>query len=871
LKLALQIQQWAAGGAFVLLGLLTVAHSIRHGGGARRLLALSVGLLGVVALASRLEEVTNNQYVALTDLTITVFLASGYAFLLFRNAVIPLRRSILIASGALVGLTEIILVASNLPSGSGLAVSVFQLSTTIVFGLVWLGCVGEPVIRLFRLSFGVPAVQRARLRALTLGYTVIVVVLVLSVVASYLPDNPVLGLVVSALTIVVAPLLYVGFAPPQWLRRTWRNREESRFRAAISDLLLYSPDRVTLAQRALEWATRLVGADGGVLATGDGVVLVTHNMDQAAAWEILRDMRQPSANGSFAMLDPSPRGTMAIPLDSQIGRGVLAITSGPLTPVFGEDEIDRLRDYAVAVTTALDRVHLVERLQRNVDLLDLAYDAIVTWDIRSGTILFWNQAAEDLYGWSVEEAMGRDPAELLRTTIPVPRDEVLNHLRTFGRWEGELVQYTKAGRRIDVSARWALQKDAERKSEVVLEINRDVTADKRVAEDLRIARDVAEQASRAKSEYLSRMSHELRTPLTAMLGYSDLLEIRSPRGDQTQAIAAIQKAGGHLLSLVNDVLDIARIESGREMMALDAVSVSDLVDECVRLIAPAAMERRIRVATDFTQAEADHVVADRQRATQALLNLLSNAVKYSGGGARVDVIVSREGDDCIRIAVSDTGPGIPAELRDRLFQPFERLGAERTTIPGTGLGLALTRKLVEAMHGELGVESAVGEGSTFWILLDRAPATARAPVVLAETKVADRVPQLAERVVLYVEDNLATISLMEDIFAMRPNIRLITAMQGGLTLELAGQHRPDLIVLDLHLPDISGDTVLRRLRRDPRTAHIPVVIFSADATERQIRRLLAAGAREYLTKPAKVPEFLRMLDEVLAPAPVAAG
>jgi CheY-like chemotaxis protein len=235
------------------------------------------------------------------------------------------------------------------------------------------------------------------------------------------------------------------------------------------------------------------------------------------------------------------------------------------------------------------------------------------------------------------------------------------------------------------------------------------------------------------------------------------------------------------------------------------------------------------------------------------------------------VIVAREGENRLRIAVSDTGPGIVPEMQARLFQPFERLGADRTTIPGTGLGLALTRKLVDAMRGEVGVDSVPGEGSRFWILLDRAQPVAAVSPGAADRRDAARVTPGSERTVLYVEDNLATISLMEEVFAMRPRIRLMTAMQGGLTLELARQHRPDLIVLDLHLPDLSGDIVLRRLRRDPRTARIPVVIFSADATERQVKRLLAAGARAYLTKPVKVAEFLRMLDEVFAAAPAATG
>ncbi len=389
LVLALQIQQWAAGGAFVLLG-LPHGYALHRRRRCPAAPSRSPWALGAVGLVSRLEVVTDYRYIALTDLSVTLFLASGWAFLLFRHAVIPLRRWILLAAGATVLFTDVLMIAVSLPSGAGIAVTPLQLAATMLFGVVWLGCVGEPIVRLFRLSFGVPAVQRARLRALTVGYAVIIVILILSVAASYLAENLVLSLVVSSLTVVAAPFLYVGFAPPKWLRRSWREPEESRFRSAVNDLLLYSPDRVTLAQRALEWAVRLVGADGGVLATADGAVLVTHNMAQATAWEVLRDLPGTgTTRGLITAMGDAPRGAIAVPLESGIGRGVLAVTAGPLTPVFGEDEIDRLQNYAAAVTTALDRVHLVERLQRNVELLDLAYDAILTWDLKSRAISYW--------------------------------------------------------------------------------------------------------------------------------------------------------------------------------------------------------------------------------------------------------------------------------------------------------------------------------------------------------------------------------------------------------------------------------------------------------------------------------------------------
>jgi PAS domain S-box-containing protein len=559
----------------------------------------------------------------------------------------------------------------------------------------------------------------------------------------------------------------------------------------------------------------------------------------------------------------------------------MAVTSGPLTPLFGDDEALRLTQYGTALAPALDRVLLVERMRRSSQLLDLAYDAVTTWNVRTQLITFWNKGAEELYGWGSNEAIGRDPGELLRSELPESRESILAVLRAVGRWEGEIIQTTKAGKRINVAVRWALQKDNVGWPDAVIEIGRDVTADKVAAAELREARDVAEQASQAKSEYLSRMSHELRTPLTAIIGYSDLLEMREPREDQTEAIAAVQEASGHLLSLVNDVLDIARIESGRETFSLEPVALEATVEECVRLVAPSALSRHITITRSLGECAGDYVLADRQRLVQALLNLLSNAVKYSGNEAHISVEATREWEtdgtpagrrtsssgSHIRIDVRDTGPGFTDDEKARLFQPFERLGAERTTVPGTGLGLALTRKLVQGLHGTIGVESERGVGSTFWIRLNRSPVAASKP--RARRKAPPPSPVIAsERTVLYVEDNLATIGLMEEVFSMRPQIHLLTAMQGGLTLELAREHHPDLIVLDLHLPDIQGDEVLAQLRADPRTAAIPVVMCSADATERRRKQLIAAGAHAYLTKPVKVQRFLRMLDEVLNSIPV---
>jgi PAS domain S-box-containing protein len=875
------VLSWALGGACLLLGAFTVEGWLRQRDRTRAFLALSIVLLCGCGVGVAATMLTGERVPLTSELSITLFLASGWAFFAFRAAMTRLVPSVTAGVGVVVVAT----VALVFVTGVSLAAvrSTPQHLVVLLLAVVWLGCVVEPSARLWGISSAMPRVQRARLRSIALAYACVIAALLLSIGAGFLlgRDRPEITVAIPALAVLA--FFYIGFEPPRWLLALWRQGEEGYFREAFTDLVLYSPDRQRLAERAVEWAARLVGADGAVIATDDGEVLAVHGLDRAAGWKLVSEMTGYGETRSVTRHPMNSRGVIRVVLEAQLSRGIMAVTAGPLSPVFGDDEALRLTQYGTALAPALDRVLLLERMRRSSQLLDLAYDAVTTWNVRTQLITFWNKGAEELYGWSTNEAIGRDPGDLLHSELPESREAILAVLRDQGRWEGEVIQTTKSGHRINVAVRWALQKDHVGWPDAVIEIGRDVTADKVAAAELREARDVAEQASQAKSEYLSRMSHELRTPLTAILGYSDLLEMREPREDQTEAIAAVQEASGHLLSLVNDVLDIARIESGRESFSLDPVALEATVEECVRLVAPSALSRHIKITRSLADCAAEYVMADRQRLVQALLNLLSNAVKYSGEDAHIFVEAVREAGagggppgsatsggaegDYIRLSVRDTGPGFTEDEKARLFQPFERLGAERTTVPGTGLGLALTRKLVQGMHGTIGVESRRGAGSTFWIRLNRSPVAATKPRVRRKPPVPAPIID-CQRTVLYVEDNLATIGLMEEVFSMRPQINLLTAMQGGLTLELAREHHPDLIVLDLHLPDIQGDEVLAQLRADPRTASIPVVMCSADATERRRKQLIAAGARAYLTKPVKVQRFLRMLDEVLNSIPV---
>ncbi len=387
---------------------------------------------------------------------------------------------------------------------------------------------------------------------------------------------------------------------------------------------------------------------------------------------------------------------------------------------------------------------------------------------------------------------------------------------------------------------------------------------KRTEEATRSARE-AEQANQAKSEFLSRMSHELRTPLNAILGFAQLLEMEDLPPRHREHVEDILKGGRHLLTLIGEVLEISRIEAGRLAMSPEPVRIGEVAGDVLDLVKPIAAQRNVRLNGNGAETCEWHVSADRQRLKQVLLNLLSNAIKFNHQGGAVTLSCEGSANGRVRIKVNDTGPGIAPNKMERLFTPFERLGAEQSGIEGTGLGLALSKGLVEAMGGTLGVESTVGRGSTFWVefsLIDGPVERVEQTGVTLPAKTELGASQRAQ-IVLYIEDNLSNLKLIQHILAHRPEVRLIPAMQGRLGLDLAREHRPDLILLDLHLPDIAGDEVLRRLQNDPETRGIPVVMISANATSGQIGRLLAAGARDYLTKPLDVKKFIAVLDEVL--------
>jgi PAS domain S-box-containing protein len=390
----------------------------------------------------------------------------------------------------------------------------------------------------------------------------------------------------------------------------------------------------------------------------------------------------------------------------------------------------------------------------------------------------------------------------------------------------------------------------------------DITDQHNDAAVLTQAKGDADRANRAKSEFLSRMSHELRTPLNAILGFGQLLQMSRSVEGQRESVDQILRGGRHLLGLINEVLDISRIETGNLALSREPVNVQELLNETINLIRPLAADREIRIQTLSQQDCCLTVQADRQRLRQVFLNLASNAVKYNRHAGTISVTCEPAPDGQARISVRDTGPGLSAEKLQRLFIPFDRLGAEETEVQGTGMGLVLAKGLLEAMGGTLTAHSVEGKGSTFTVEL----ALAEDPLERYEQDLAAQPAPVHERragsvhTVLYVEDNPSNLRLIEHVLAQRGGVRLLTTTRGEPAQNLARQHRPDLVLLDVHLPDIDGEEVLRRLRSDPQTADLPVVVVSADATAGQIQRLLAAGATQYLTKPLDIPQFLEVLD-----------
>jgi PAS domain S-box-containing protein len=515
-------------------------------------------------------------------------------------------------------------------------------------------------------------------------------------------------------------------------------------------------------------------------------------------------------------------------------------------------------------------------------ILTSANFSIIATD-EKGIIQLFNVGAERMLGYLAAEVVNKinpsdihDPREVmaraqtlsleLGTTI-TPGFEALAFKASRGIEDiYELTYICKDGSRFPAIVSITALRDDYGHIIGYLLIGTDNSVRKEVELELNKAMAVAEKANLAKSEFLSSMSHELRTPLSAILGFAQLMESGSPSPttSQKRSIDQILQAGWYLLELINEILDLALIESGKLSLSVEPISLAEVMHECQDMIEPQAQKRGINVA--FPPVDLRYfVLADRTRVKQVLINLLSNAIKYNraGGTVVVDQITTIPGR--IRICVKDSGEGLTADKLAQLFQPFNRLGQEASGEEGTGIGLVTTKRLVELMGGAIGAESTVGSGSVFWIELNlTAERRAVHGTALSSTVAHSDVQSDAQlHTLLYVEDNPANLMLVEDLIARRPDIRLLTARDGNRGIEIARASRPDVILMDINLPGISGLKALKILADDPATAHIPVVALSANAIPRDIQKGLEAGFFRYLTKPIKVNEFMATLDVAL--------
>ena len=399
-------------------------------------------------------------------------------------------------------------------------------------------------------------------------------------------------------------------------------------------------------------------------------------------------------------------------------------------------------------------------------------------------------------------------------------------------------------------------------------LEQEITERRYAEKALHQAKEQAEAANRAKSDFLSSMSHELRTPMNAILGFAQLLDTNPKERltpSQTEYIHHVLDGADHLLGLIDEILDLSKIDSGRACLALEAVSSHTVIEECLTLSQTLAHDRSIELVDRSVDAVLRPIVADHTRVRQVLINLLSNGIKYNRDEGKVFVDAEETTDGMMRITVTDTGLGIPEEKQDQLFEPFTRLGAEATDVDGTGIGLTISKRLVELMNGRIGFHSEVGRGSAFWVELPLADADqeeAGDAKTASQGTDSESVSPQPHRI-LYVEDNLANVHLMREIVGRISTVSMLSAHTAELGLVLAQEHEPDLILMDINLPDGDGFAALERLRSSPRTRDIPVIALSAAAMPDDIERGRRSGFKTYLTKPVNVEEVCAAIADAL--------
>lgn len=493
-------------------------------------------------------------------------------------------------------------------------------------------------------------------------------------------------------------------------------------------------------------------------------------------------------------------------------------------------------------------------------------NAVIITDAK-GQIEWVNAGFERLTHYSLDEVIGMNPGQFLQGSQSQP-DQIAYMREKLAKAESfktELINYTKSGEEYWVAIEVQPIFNKEHQLTNFIGISTDITRQRESQKRLRLAKQKAEEANRSKSEFLSRMSHELRTPMNGILGFGQLLKLSPLQPRQYQNVDRILKAGNHLLDLINEVLDLSKVEAGALNLSLEPVRIIHVIDETLELTQSLAKEKAVTISVDASFPKDLNVKADRKRIKQVLLNLVSNAIKYNVKDGTVLLKAKPMADKVWSIQVTDTGLGIPEDQMGHVFVPFERMGAANSDIEGTGLGLALSQKLVQAMNGKIGLHANKPQGCVFWLEFEQAESTEQ---IHSNKSSANENQSLEPKKgfqgsILYIEDNMENLQLVEQVMESRPNVRLLSTIYGMEGIRIAKDELPDLIILDLHLPDCHGREVLQQLKQTETTQNIPVLVLSADAMNATVDEMLELGADHYLTKPLNILSFLDTWDQHL--------
>jgi PAS domain S-box-containing protein len=711
-------------------------------------------------------------------------------------------------------------------------------------------------LRLWTAGKDQPGVARRRMRLLSVASLLLsLTILVAGAGSSETLPGVVLGVRLASL--LSAAMFFVGFIPPAILRTVWRRPEEEASRKGTRDLMT-SRSREEVFGHLLPRAIEIVGGQGAAVVDHDGVVVACHGLVPGKT----RTMACPEPESESARQDAD---SAAVSL--QLSFGTLLIWASQYTPYFGDEEDDLLRSLGTLAEVSLERVRVSEREARLAAIVESSDDGIISQTV-DGTILSWNVGAELLYGYAAEEMVGRSISMIVPPEILDDPDKILGRIRHGERINSyETVRIRKDGKRIDVALTVSPTKDATGKIDGASTIARDITQRKQLERELAAAHDEAVRTSRLKSDFVANMSHEIRTPLNGVIGMTALLYETDLSPEQEEYAETIRSSGEALLTVINDILDFSKIEAGHMDLEEIEFDVRSTVEEAADLVAERAFDKGLELST-FVELDVPRGVrGDPGRLRQVLLNLLGNAVKFTQRGevvARVGVAEVDEENVRLRFEVTDTGIGIPPETREKLFHSFTQADTSTTRkFGGTGLGLTISRQLVELMGGEIGVQSEVGNGSRFWFTV-YLPTTSRSFGPPRETP-----PNLAGLRVLVVDDNATNRLIFQEMLSgwdMKPAVAESAAQALTMLRDAGAAAEPyRLAIIDFQMPEMDGIALARAIKQDAAIDSVRLILATSSGRRGEAQAAVDAGISAYLTKPVRQSTLFDRIVQVMEP------